>query len=110
MTITIGNKRLEDIINEVSRQVYGIPFSNNEDIKEDRAMNRDEQLKKLKAFVNDLLSHHGNLRSGAGVYHLMKNHELIVDGERANWLSEKPFYRVALFKDENGLYTRTADD
>ena len=109
MTITIGNKKLEDIINEVSRQVYGIPFSNNEDIKEDCAMTRDEQLKRLKAFVKDIINYKGCVNNRV-LAQAMDKHGLLVDGVEADWLPERPFFRVALYESVDGFYTVVADD
>lgn len=113
MTIMIGNKKLEDLMNDLTKQVHRIPFSNNEDIKEDFAMTKDEQLKRLKAFANDVLrmSHTGQFINGDIVESTAEKYELTINGRDADWLYERAFYRVALYQNDiNEFYTVTADD
>lgn len=40
----------------------------------------------------------------------MEEHGLLVDGIEADWLPEKPFYRVALYESVDGFYTVVAND
>lgn len=113
MAIMIGNKKLEDLMNDLTKQVHGIPFSNNEDIKEDCAMTGDEQLKRLKAFANGVLgmSHTGQFINGDIVDSTAEKYGLTINGRNADWLYERAFYRVALYQNDiNEFYTVTADD
>ncbi|MCW5597701.1 MAG: hypothetical protein KIT80_23615 [Chitinophagaceae bacterium] len=75
-------------------------------------MTRDEQLKRLRAFSNDVIGtfNIGRFINRDFVNSIAEKHGLTVGGKKADWLPERSFYRVALFKDEQGLYTRTADD
>lgn len=75
-------------------------------------MTRDEQLKRLKAFANGVIgiSNTGQFINGDIVNSIAEKHGLIVDGVEADWLPERPFFRVALYESVDGFYTVIADD
>lgn len=72
-------------------------------------MTRDEQLKKLKAFVKDIIDYKGYVNNRV-LAQAMDKHGLIVDGVEADWLPERPFFRVVLYESVDGFYTVVAGD
>lgn len=72
-------------------------------------MSRDEQLKKLKAFVKDIIDYKGCVNNKV-LAQAMDKHGLLVDGVEADWLPEKPFYRVALYGNADVFFTVIAGD
>ena len=72
-------------------------------------MNKDEQLKKLKAFVNDLICYRSDV-SGKLINSLMNKHGLTINGKDVNWLSEKKHYKVSLHNRLGTFYTLVVDN